>query len=233
MNITIIDAVMSGGTVSILLAILLATLSLISFGIIFTEVIALLRDRRTLADFYRDIQQGRTPSGDVESSWQAIVDQHANIAEKRRNLRRNRLAAIETTMAGKGSTRLSFLASIGSNAPFIGLFGTVMGVMRALENIGAASMVTPADIGPPVGEALVMTAFGLFVAVPAVIGYNLLNEARKRRAIHIERILKHLEHRSNNEAIDLDRDALELIKAADEKIARRNKLQRTPETVNS
>lgn len=221
MNVTIIEAIISGGVVSILVALLLATLSLASLGIIFTEIIALLRDRRTLADFYRELQNGKTPSGEAESSWQVIVDQHAHIADKPSDLRRIRVATIKATVADKGSHRLAFLASIGANAPFIGLFGTVMGVMRALENIRVATTVTPADIGPPVGEALVMTAFGLVVAVPAVIGYNLLTEARKRRIAHIDRILRHLEHQTKNEAINLDRGAMDLIKAADERVAKK------------
>lgn len=220
MNITVIDAIISGGIIAILLACLLTVFSFVSWGIITAESITLARDRKTLADVYRSIQSGRPISDDIDSSWRVLQRQHSNIADECNNLRQKRLETIYATVSSMNSQRLSLLASIGSNAPFIGLLGTVTGVMTALENISVATMITPADIGPPVGEALVMTAFGLFVAMPAVVGYNILNEARIRRAVHIERVLKHLEHREKNEAIDLERDALEIIKSADDKIAK-------------
>lgn len=67
---------------------------------------------------------------------------------------------------------LTLLASVGSTAPFVGLFGTVWGVYHALINIGLADGVTINHIAGPVGEALVMTGLGLAVAIPAVLGYN-------------------------------------------------------------
>ena len=67
---------------------------------------------------------------------------------------------------------MTLLASIGSTAPFVGLFGTVWGIYHALVNISASGMATLDKVAGPVGEALIMTAFGLFVAVPAVLAYN-------------------------------------------------------------
>ncbi|MGH8261644.1 MAG: MotA/TolQ/ExbB proton channel family protein [Steroidobacteraceae bacterium] len=76
------------------------------------------------------------------------------------------------------STRLQggmgLLASIGSTAPFVGLFGTVVGIIKALVGIGLSGQPSIDKVAGPVGEALIMTAFGLIVAVPAVIGYNWL-----------------------------------------------------------
>lgn len=69
---------------------------------------------------------------------------------------------------------LTFLASVGATAPFIGLFGTVWGIHRALIGLTGASQVTLDRIAGPLGEALVMTAAGLFVAIPAVLAYNAL-----------------------------------------------------------
>ena len=74
---------------------------------------------------------------------------------------------------------LGFLATVGSTAPFVGLFGTVWGILQALTKIGAAGQASIDKVAGPVGEALIMTAFGLFVAVPAVLGYNWLVNRNK------------------------------------------------------
>ena len=74
---------------------------------------------------------------------------------------------------------LSFLATVGSTAPFIGLFGTVVGIYGALINIGMSGNASIDKVAGPVGEALIMTAFGLLVAVPAVLGYNWLVRRNK------------------------------------------------------
>src|SRR5437660_5203216 len=69
---------------------------------------------------------------------------------------------------------LGLLATVGSVAPFVGLFGTVWGILGAMVNIGVAGQASIDKVAGPVGEALIMTAIGLFVAVPAVMGYNWL-----------------------------------------------------------
>ncbi|WP_217270536.1 MotA/TolQ/ExbB proton channel family protein [Janthinobacterium psychrotolerans] len=74
---------------------------------------------------------------------------------------------------------LSFLATVGSTAPFIGLFGTVWGIYGALTAIGMTGNASIDKVAGPVGEALIMTAFGLLVAVPAVLGYNWLVRRNK------------------------------------------------------
>jgi biopolymer transport protein ExbB len=67
---------------------------------------------------------------------------------------------------------LAFLATVGSTSPFVGLFGTVMGIYKALTQIGISGQASIDKVAGPVGESLIMTAFGLAVAVPAVLGYN-------------------------------------------------------------
>jgi biopolymer transport protein ExbB len=74
---------------------------------------------------------------------------------------------------------LAFLASVGSTAPFVGLFGTVWGIYNALTAIGIAGQASIDKVAGPVGEALIMTAIGLAVAVPAVLGYNWLVRRNK------------------------------------------------------
>jgi biopolymer transport protein ExbB len=77
------------------------------------------------------------------------------------------------------ATGLSFLATVGSTSPFIGLLGTVIGILRALLTIGMTGQPSIDKVAGPVGEALIMTAIGLAVAVPAVLGYNWLLSRNK------------------------------------------------------
>lgn len=74
---------------------------------------------------------------------------------------------------------LAVLASVGSTAPFVGLFGTVWGIYHALMGIGASGQATIDKVAGPIGEALIMTALGLAVAIPAVLGYNALVRGNK------------------------------------------------------
>jgi biopolymer transport protein ExbB len=74
---------------------------------------------------------------------------------------------------------LTFLASVGSTAPFIGLFGTVWGIYHALVGLSGATQVVLDKVAGPVGEALIMTAGGLFVAIPAVLAYNALTRGNR------------------------------------------------------
>ena len=82
-------------------------------------------------------------------------------------------------IASRMSDGLAFLATVGSTAPFVGLFGTVWGIYHALTAIGMSGNASIEKVAGPVGEALIMTAFGLAVAVPAVMGYNWLIRRNK------------------------------------------------------
>lgn len=83
------------------------------------------------------------------------------------------------SLNSKLSSGLSFLATVGSTAPFIGLIGTVYGILTALLKIGVSGQPSIDKVAGPVGEALIMTALGLFVAVPAVFAYNVLLKRNK------------------------------------------------------
>jgi biopolymer transport protein ExbB len=85
-----------------------------------------------------------------------------------------------TQASARLESGLTFLASVGSTAPFVGLFGTVWGIYHALLGIGAAGQVSIDQVAGPIGEALIMTALGLLVAIPAVLGYNALLRGNKR-----------------------------------------------------
>jgi biopolymer transport protein TolQ len=82
--------------------------------------------------------------------------------------------------------RMIFLASTGSVAPFLGLFGTVWGIMNTFTSIGATSDTSLATVAPGIAEALFATAIGLVAAIPAVIGYNKLSSDMNRYAVRLE-----------------------------------------------
>ena len=82
---------------------------------------------------------------------------------------------------------MAILASVGSTSPFVGLFGTVWGIYHALMQIGMAGQATIDKVAGPIGEALIMTALGLAVAIPAVLGYNALVRGNKAVIIRMNR----------------------------------------------
>ena len=82
---------------------------------------------------------------------------------------------------------MALLASVGSTAPFVGLFGTVWGIYHALIGIGAAGQATIDKVAGPIGESLIMTALGLAVAIPAVLGYNMLVRGNKAVILQMNR----------------------------------------------
>jgi biopolymer transport protein ExbB len=90
-----------------------------------------------------------------------------------------------TSVSNRMQDGLAFLGTVGSTAPFVGLFGTVWGIYHALTAIGIAGQASIDKVAGPVGEALIMTAIGLGVAVPAVLGYNFL--VRRNKAV-MERV---------------------------------------------
>jgi biopolymer transport protein TolQ len=110
----------------------------------------------------------------------------SGMREVRKEMRERRVAEVGTVMdsarrAMRASlqremdaveTNLSFLASVGSVSPYLGLFGTVWGIMHAFTALASLQQVTLATVAPSIAEALVATAIGLFAAIPAVVAYN-------------------------------------------------------------
>ncbi|MDP3259753.1 MAG: MotA/TolQ/ExbB proton channel family protein, partial [Thermodesulfovibrionales bacterium] len=111
------------------------------------------------------------------TSSENIVDK----AEIKRSLRR--FSALESAKLEK---YLSFLATTGSTTPFIGLFGTVWGIMNAFRGIGAAGSASLAVVAPGIAEALITTAAGLAAAIPAVIAYNYYLSRARQLIIEME-----------------------------------------------
>ncbi len=100
------------------------------------------------------------------------------------------LELVAKDMEGK----FSWLASVGSTSPFIGLFGTVWGIINAFSSIGIAENVSIATVAPGISEALITTAAGIFVAVPAVIGYNILYSRFSSIVRELEGFLEAISH---------------------------------------
>ncbi len=123
--------------------------------------------------------KGTHPTADLfragMDEWQASVEGRANIDREgvRARLHTVMAASIDRSISDL-SDRLNILATIGSVSPFVGLFGTVWGIMRAFIAIGATQNTSLAVVAPGIAEALFATAIGLFAAIPAVIGYNRL-----------------------------------------------------------
>jgi biopolymer transport protein TolQ len=86
--------------------------------------------------------------------------------------------------------QLAFLASVGSISPYVGLFGTVWGIMHAFTGLASLQQVTLATVAPGIAEALVATAIGLFAAIPAVLAYNRFSHDVDRIAIKMETFIE-------------------------------------------
>jgi biopolymer transport protein TolQ len=87
-------------------------------------------------------------------------------------------------------TSLAFLATVGSTSPYVGLFGTVWGIMNSFRNLGAVQQATIAHVAPGIAEALVATAMGLFAAIPAVVAYNRYSNQVERLVARYETFME-------------------------------------------
>ena len=126
--------------------------------------------------FQAERGKGDVPSARVASA--GLAEWRRSLAGRkvdRDGLRQRLSAALDTTVAHEAdrlADRLNFLATVGSVAPFVGLFGTVWGIMNSFFQIGAQQNSSLAVVAPGISEALFATAIGLFAAIPAVIAYN-------------------------------------------------------------
>ncbi len=181
-----------------LTAIVLLVMSILSWTLIIAKGRSVQRLRRSAADtaavFWKGksleeglLQVQRTETSPVfsglaeaaislqnESRGASLDDQSDAQDRITRRLRRALHAATMGLESG-----LVTLASIGATAPFVGLFGTVWSIYNALINISGSGQIMIEQVAGPVGEALIMTAFGLFVAIPAVLGYNAMTKSNR------------------------------------------------------
>jgi biopolymer transport protein ExbB len=189
------EALEQGGFVAYATVVILGIMSFGSFYILFTKWIEqskVMRQAGSLDPLWKanSLREGAAKL-DKNSAWRQLVDDGLQAEEQatklvdegeRHDWLHNSLARSEASINAKLASGLPFLATVGATSPFIGLFGTVVGIYRALIAIGLAGSASIDKVAGPVGEALIMTALGLLVAVPAVLAYNYLQARNKRIA---------------------------------------------------
>ncbi|RZK99454.1 MAG: protein TolQ [Rubrivivax sp.] len=209
-DLSIIELVKHASVVVQIVLVLLLAVSLASWSIIFGKAIGLKRikgdndefDRefwagRTLQELYQDASRASGPPSPQERIFAAGMREFLKLRERQvadvgtllEGSRRAMRASYQREMDVIES-RLDFLGSVGSVSPYIGLFGTVWGIMHAFTGLSNMQQVTLATVAPGIAEALVATAIGLFAAIPAVLAYNNFSRHIDRIAIHLESFIE-------------------------------------------
>ncbi|WP_147695037.1 protein TolQ [Vogesella mureinivorans] len=169
----------------------LVLLSLMSWGIIFNKIAVLGRARRATQEFEQQFWSGTDLNSLFEknrANGNAVATEKLFQAGFAEFLKLRRQPGVDSSDQLDGARRAmraaaqreldaldhhnSFLATVGSVSPYIGLFGTVWGIMHAFIGLGNAGQATLATVAPGIAEALIATAIGLFAAIPAVVAYN-------------------------------------------------------------
>ena len=185
---------------------LLISVSVISWAAIFRKITALRRVHQddetferefwsgaSLNDLYSAANQRGRDSGPMERIFAGGMREFAKLRERRISdpsalldgARRAMRAALQRELDAL-EVNLSFLGSVGSVSPYVGLFGTVWGIMHAFTGLASMAQVTLATVAPGIAEALVATAIGLFAAIPAVLAYNRFSHDIDRIANRLE-----------------------------------------------
>ncbi len=190
------EALEQGGVIAWSIFGVLVIMSVGSFYILITKWI----EQQKIMNQYKSIRSGfwRAPTLregaaklEKNSAWRQVVDDGLSAEQSHGKMTdameahdwlHGSLARSEAAINSKLAGGLPFLATVGATAPFVGLLGTVIGIYRALINIGLAGSASIDKVAGPVGESLIMTALGLLVAVPAVLAYNWLQSRNKRIA---------------------------------------------------
>jgi len=187
-----------GDIVTKSVALLLLAMSLASWMVIIIKTLDLIKYKKiakAAEDFWHseDFAAGLTKLGaDPTNPFRQLALEGREATLHHRNTKAHLHDALDVSdwvtrtlrnaideFTGRLQSGLAILASVGSTAPFVGLFGTVWGIYHALLSIGAAGQATIDKVAGPIGESLIMTALGLAVAIPAVLGYNALVRGNK------------------------------------------------------
>ncbi len=189
----LMNALHEGGIISWSVFVILVIMSIGTFYILFTKFLQqqkIMNQGKKVRSSFWNSPNLRDASGKLEtkSAYRSIVDdalvaqdQHSKLTDPvdQHEWVAGSLGRSQGAIGARLGEGLAFLATVGSTAPFIGLFGTVIGIYRALIKIGASGDASITTVAGPVGEALIMTALGLVVAVPAVLAYNWLIRRNK------------------------------------------------------
>lgn len=207
-DLSIVTLVLHASFVVQFVMALLMAVSLASWTVIFGKLFGLRRVRGGNDGFEREFWSGRSLS---EMNQQVGLKPHpapmerifASGMREFIKLRERRLDAVAQLDGARRAMRasyqremdaieshLSFLASVGSVSPYVGLFGTVWGIMHAFVGLSNLQQVTLATVAPGIAEALVATAIGLFAAIPAVVAYNRFARQIDRIAIQLETFIE-------------------------------------------
>ena len=194
MKNTALQLILQAGYIVKGVLIILLFFSVVSWAIIFFKHRYFSKANKENDQFLKAYRAGRDPKGLYQVTRTFTISPIANIfravyadggnkdkSETKRLLRR--YEALETAKLEK---YLSFLATTGSTTPFIGLFGTVWGIMNSFRNIGASGAASLAVVAPGIAESLIATAAGLAAAIPAVIAYNYYLSMARRMIVEIE-----------------------------------------------
>jgi biopolymer transport protein TolQ len=195
--------------VQIVLALLLGA-SLMSWWFIFIKLFALKRATQLTDRFEREFWNG----GDMNAIYQRVAGEREGAGEMERifeagfrefmKLRPQTGISLNSIIDGTRramratyqreldvlESHLSFLATVGSVSPYVGLFGTVWGIMIAFMGLSSVAQATLAQVAPGIAEALIATAMGLFAAIPAVVGYNRYTHDIDRLANRMESFME-------------------------------------------
>lgn len=191
-----LQAMEQGGPVAWSILAIMVIMSVGSFYILFTKMFEqnkVMKQYKTVqTQFWRagSLKEGATKL-DKDSAWRQLADDAVKAQEdhgkmtdslESHDYMHGSLQRSEDSINAVLAGGLPFLATVGATAPFVGLLGTVIGIYRALINIGIAGNASIDKVAGPVGEALIMTAIGLLVAVPAVFAFNWLQSRNRKIA---------------------------------------------------
>jgi len=171
---------LQAGLVVKIVMIILLFFSVVSWAIIIYKYSYLRRAERENELFYHAFRRARDVEGIFSTSKKYLIGPTSNVfrqvfmdTDQRGSAEVNRtIKRYEALERAKLEKHLGFLATTGASTPFIGLFGTVWGIMSSFMNIGQAGAASLAVVAPGIAEALIATAMGLVAAIPSVIAYN-------------------------------------------------------------
>ena len=209
-DLSIVQLLLNASWVVQAVVLVLMLVSVMSWAAIFRKLISLKEVKNLNEDFERDFWSGKSLnelfaaaqqnakfSGPMERIFASGMREYQKLRERRitdsgllmDGARRAMRASLQREMDAIESN-LSMLASVGSVSPYVGLFGTVWGIMHAFTGLAALQQVTLAKVAPGIAEALVATAIGLFAAIPAVLAFNRFSRDIDRVANKLETFIE-------------------------------------------